>query len=161
MGQKHRGSKRPCRICRKWFIPNPRLGERQKTCGAAECQKQWHKRKCAAWNRNNRVYFQENYLRKRLQIAIAAQLSQSPPHLAPLEPVAPLDYPRTVVQEVIGTQPTIIAEYIIRLLRRDVQAVIGRQLIEIQEESSRLLPVEYSRGDSQKPPPQDTLYPHT
>ena len=26
--------KRPCKICRRWFPPHPRLKERQKTCGA-------------------------------------------------------------------------------------------------------------------------------
>lgn len=147
MGQKRQSIKRPCRICRKWFIPNPRLGERQMTCGATECQKQWHKRKCTDWNRKNRVYSRENYLRKRLQIADSAQSSQS----------APLDYPRTVVQEVIGAQPLVIIEYIVRLLTKSVQAVMRTQLSEIQRESSRLLPVEYSRGDSQRPLPQDTL----
>lgn len=157
MGQKRRSIKRPCRICKRWFTPNPRLGERQMTCGAAECQKQWHKRKCAEWNRSNRAYFQENYLRKRLQIAESAQLSpsapQSPLSSALLGPVAPLDYPRTVVQEVIGTQPLIIIEYIVRLLTKGVQEVIHTQLIEIQRESNRLLPAESSRGDSQRAPP--------
>lgn len=161
MGQKSRSIKRPCRICRKWFIPNPRLGERQMTCGAAECQKQWHKRKCAEWNRNNRAYSRENYLRKRLQIAVAAQSSQSAPQSpsspVPLEPVAPLNYPRTVVQEVIGAQPLVIIEYIVRLLTRSVQEVMRTQLSEIQRESSRLLPAECSRDDSQRPSPQDTL----
>jgi len=157
MGQKRRSIKRPCRIYRKWFIPNSRLGERQMTCGAEECQKQWHKRKCAEWNRSNRAYFQENYLRKRLQIAVAAQLSpsapQSPPSPVFPKSVAPLDYPRTVVQEVIGVQPLIIIEYIVRLLTRDVQEAIRTQLLEIQKESSQLPPALSSRGDSQRAPP--------
>lgn len=161
MGQKRRSIKRPCRICGRWFIPNPRLGERQKTCGAAECQKQQHKRKCADWNRNNRVYFREIYLRKRLQIAESAQLSQSAPRSSPFPasfgPVAPLAYPRDVVQEVIGAQPLVILEYIVRLLRRDVQEAIRSQHTEIQEEPRRLLPVLISRDDRQRAPPQDTL----
>ena len=162
MGQKRRSVKRPCRICRRWFIPNPRLGERQKTCGAAECQKQWHKRKCADWNRNNRVYFREIYLRNRLRSADSARSPQSsaprsPPSPASLEPVAPLDYPRDVVQEVIGAQPLVILEYIVRLLTRGVQEAIRTQCSEMQEEFSRLLPAECSRDDSQRAPPQDTL----
>jgi hypothetical protein len=161
MGQKRLGIKRPCRICRKWFIPNPRLGERQMTCGAAECQKQRHKRKCAEWNRRNRACSQENYLRKRLQIAVAAQSSlsapQSPSSPPPFAPVAPLDYPRTVVQEVIGPQPLIIIEYIVRLLARGVQEAMRAQPSEIQRESSRLLPADSSRDDSQSPSLQGTL----
>jgi len=30
------------RICKKWFLPNPQPGDRQKTCGTSECQRQWH-----------------------------------------------------------------------------------------------------------------------
>jgi hypothetical protein len=161
MEQKRRGIKRPCRICRKWFVPHPRLGDRQMTCGAAECQKQWHKRKCAEWNRNNSAYYREIYLNKRLQIAVAAESARSNPQftiecLLP-PPVAPLNYPRAVVQEVIGAQPLVIIEYIVRLLKRRVQEVIHTQLSETQRESSRLLPMECSRGDSQRPPVPDRL----
>ncbi len=61
--------KRPCRICRKWFLPDSRLLSRQKTCGSPECQKQWHKKKCAQWNRRNVSSFRENYLQKKLDSA--------------------------------------------------------------------------------------------
>jgi len=33
MGERRKSTKRPCRICGKWFTPHPRLGTRQKTCG--------------------------------------------------------------------------------------------------------------------------------
>ncbi|NOX26261.1 MAG: hypothetical protein GXP59_09170, partial [Deltaproteobacteria bacterium] len=132
MGQKRQSIKRPCRICRKWFIPNPRLGERQMTCGAAECQKQWHKRKCADWNRKNCVYFRENYLRKRLQIAASAQSAQSAPQSSlstpSLEPVAPLGYPREVVQEVIGAQPLVIVEEERRRKKKEERRRVASQL---------------------------------
>lgn len=67
MCQKCYSRKRPCRICGKWFIPNPRLGDRQKTCGDPECQRQWHAKKCFEWNRKNRSIFQENYLNRKLE----------------------------------------------------------------------------------------------
>lgn len=57
--------KRPCKICGQWFYPNPRLGNRQKTCGSAECKREWHKRKCGEWNSKNRDYFRGIYLKKR------------------------------------------------------------------------------------------------
>ena len=34
--------KRPCRVCRRWFQPDARLGDRQKTCGDPECKREWH-----------------------------------------------------------------------------------------------------------------------
>ncbi len=45
--------KRPCRVCKRWFIPHPRLKDRQKTCGDSQCQREWHRRKCEQWNHNN------------------------------------------------------------------------------------------------------------
>lgn len=155
MGQKHQRNKRPCRICKKWFLPNPRLGDRQKTCGAPECQRQWHARKCAEWNRKNRSYFQEIYLRRRLEVLETASPEPLPPSspVLALEPTAPLDYPRRVVQEVIGAQQLVIIEYIVRLLARNVQEVIRPQIAETQSEFRRLPPESISRGDSQRGPP--------
>ncbi len=155
MGQKHQRNKRPCRICKKWFLPNPRLGDRQKTCGAPECQQQWHSRKCAEWNRKNRSYFQEIYLRRRLEVLeTASPESLPPPSPVPsLQPVAPLDYPRGVVQEVIGAQQLVIIEYIVRLLVRGVQEVMRPQMPETQCEFRRLSPERISRGDGQRGPP--------
>jgi len=158
MGQKRQSTKRPCRICRKWFLPNPRLGDRQKTCGTPECQQRWHSRKCAEWNRKNRSYFQENYLKRRLESLVAAPSeptpSASPPPEPepPFQPVPPLDYPREVVQEVIGAQQLVIIEYIVRLLKRSVQEVIVSQPVETQKEFQGLPPMSISRDDSQRPP---------
>ena len=139
MGQKRQSSKRPCRICKKWFVPSPRLGDRQKTCGDSECQRQWHKRKCAEWNRKNRFISRENYLRNRLNAVASPEPPQSPspsPSLPPKPPpqhTSPLYYPRDVVQEVIGVQQLVIIEYIVRLLQRGVQEVIRPQHAELNK----------------------------
>ena len=61
--------KRPCRICRRWFTPNPRLKDRQKTCGDAQCKRQWHRKKCSEWNKKDTGYFRTNYLHKKLHVA--------------------------------------------------------------------------------------------
>ena len=58
--------KKPCRICRRWFLPDVRLKDRQKTCGRAECKRQWHNKKCAQWYRTNIDYFKANYLQKKI-----------------------------------------------------------------------------------------------
>jgi hypothetical protein len=158
MGQKRQSTKRPCRICKKWFLPNPRLGDRQKTCGTTECQQQWHTRKCTEWNRKNRSYFQENYLKRRLEsldaISPEPTPSTSPPPspMPPLQPIPPLDYPRGVVQEVIGAQQLVIIEFIVRLLKRGVQEVIISQHVKTHREFQGLPSRAISRGDSQRPP---------
>ena len=158
MPEKHKHKKRPCRVCGKWYAPHPRLYDRQQTCGAKECQRKWHARKCAEWNRKNPAYFKEIYLRGRLE----SFGSVSPPERAspgtpchindPPRRSSPLDLPQDVIKEVIEVKQLIIIEYIARLLMRGVQEVIKAQLIELQRESKRLPPSSISRGDSQKPP---------
>lgn len=153
MGQKRLFRKRPCRICGKWFAPNPRLGDRQKTCGDPECKRLWHTRMCAEWNRAHRHLFQENYLKKRVQAGDTGQQQppvRSPPPvpIPPVQHTPPLDYPRKVVQEVIGVQQLVIIEYIVRLLKRDVQEVIQSQVADIHSYLLTLLSKPISRGDS-------------
>jgi len=161
MGQKRLSRKRPCRICGKWFVPNPRLGDRQKTCSDPECMRLWHARKCAEWNRKHRHLFQENYLKGRVPVDDSPEhhLSSAPPPvpITPVQHAPPLDYPRRVVQEVIGAQQLVIIEYIVRLLKRDVKEVIRSQVDDIQSELWRLPIAAISRGDSQKGPQQDML----
>ena len=158
MEEKRKHKKRPCRVCGKWYLPNPRLGDRQQTCGAVECQRKWHTRKCAEWNRQNPAYFKEIYLRGRLESFGSGPPARSPSSCPscrindPPRRSSPLDLPQEVIKEVIEVKQLIIIEYIVRLLRRGVQEVIKAQLIELQRESMRLILSSVSRDDSQKPP---------
>lgn len=109
--------KRPCRICRQWFLPDPRLKERQMTCGKAYCKREWHKKKCTEWNRKNADYFKANYLQKKIDAA--TQCRGDPEAALPVTTPAsrmrtgmPLEY----VKELIGVQPVIIHEYLAQLL---------------------------------------------
>ena len=133
MEGKRRLGKRPCRICGRWFRPDPRLGERQKTCGR--------------WNRQNRSYFKEIYLRRRLERSAGGSPSR---YLASRS--LPLDFPGEVIQEVMGRQPAVIIEYLLRLLIREVQEVINAQHTDIHRGFRRLPPSSISRGDSQRSP---------
>jgi len=111
--------KRPCRICRRWFLPNPRLKQRQMTCGRAECQRQLHNKKCAEWNRKNSDYFKTNYLQKKIDSATqcrgdpAAALPKTVPP-SRMNTGMPLGY----VKEVLGVDLVIIQEYLAQLLDR-------------------------------------------
>lgn len=158
MEEKRKNKKRPCRVCGKWYATNPRLGDRQQTCGTMECQRKWHARKCAEWNRKNRAYFKEIYLRGRLESFGSGPPAQSPFHCSscrindPPRRSSPLDLPQEVIQEVMEVKQFIIIEYIVRLLRRCVQEVMHTQLVETQKGIRRLPLSSISRGDSQKPP---------
>ena len=110
--------KRPCRICRCWFLPNPRLKDRQMTCGQVKCQREWHRRKCAKWNRKNSDYFKANYLQKKIDAATKArgdpEVCRYKVSASRMQTGMPLEY----VKELIGVQHVIIHEYLSQLLNR-------------------------------------------
>lgn len=145
--------KRPCRICRRWFLPNPRLKQRQMTCGQAECQRQWHKRKCTEWNRKNTDYFKTNYLQKKIDTATQPrgdpETAMPAKHLAKvpasrMNTGMPLEY----VKEVLGVQLVIIQEYLAQLLdRRWRQAIHGHLLSNTRIDQATTQKV-FSRGDT-------------
>ena len=156
---RRKSKKRPCRICRKWFLPNFRLGDRQKTCGDPECMRKWHAGKCAEWNRNNRKCAQEDYLHARLALVVnesddakkASAAAASTPAKSPIHFSRSTFFPqlpRSLIQEVIGAQQLVIVEYIGRQLFRSVQEVIRRQLLEIKGDPVQLPPTGHPRGDS-------------
>ena len=119
--------KRPCKICRRWFSPNPRVGDDQMTCGDPQCKKEWHRRKCAEWNRKNHEYFREIYLKKK--ILAADEKNQKG---APEEDKIPrarfrLGLPWQEIQEAMGVKQLVIIEYIIQVLMNRFQEVIKIQ----------------------------------
>ena len=68
-----RPRKRPCSICRRWFLPDVRQKGRQNTC-SPECRKERHRRQCERWNRKNKSYFKDIYLSQKLE-----RFSKPPP----------------------------------------------------------------------------------
>jgi hypothetical protein len=140
MGSQGYAKKHPCSICRRWFMPHPRLKERQKTCGDTVCKKEWHRRKCTEWNQANSDYFKANYLQKKLD----SQATTSPVK-SRLKTGLPLER----VQEVIGMQHLIIIEYLAQLLVKRFQDVIWRQVPVNTGQVSRLPREVFLRCDRQ------------
>jgi hypothetical protein len=117
--QRRRTRKRPCKICRKWFMPDPRQIGRQTTCGDPACRKENHRRQCAKWNRKNRDYFKANYLSEKL--ARTKDPPASPMNKAPVvKPSSRLNLglPVDLVAEIIGVRHLIILDYIIAQVMR-------------------------------------------
>ena len=144
--------KRPCRICRRWFMPNARLKDRQMTCGDDKCKREWHRRKCAEWNKNNPDYFRANYLQKKLDAGDQGDKdsntcqSKSTPSVLPksrLKSGLPLQY----VQEVIGIQHLIITEYLAQLLFKRFQEALRGQLVVNIRQTEQLPTMEVLRCD--------------
>jgi len=124
--KKARTRKRPCRICRCWFMPNPRLKDRQQTCGTSQCKGEWHRKMCRKWNRENADYFKANYLQKKLEAATGRD--QSSKNLLPQSRFK-TGLPQRYVQEVISIQHLVIIEYFSQLLHRRFQEVLARQVL--------------------------------
>ena len=125
-------SKRPCRICRRWFAPDPRLKDRQKTCGDAACMREWHRRKCKQWNKDNSAYFKANLLHHKLEASKSQVEDHECGHHQQDRPRAADGHrrilPAEVVQEVMGAQACVIIEYLAQQLLHCVQEVIRRQV---------------------------------
>jgi hypothetical protein len=74
--------KKPCTICRRWFQPDPRVGDRQRGCGKPECQTARRQKTQANWRKRNPDY------------AVAWRLDQRTTQIPPPEPLhlpAPLE----------------------------------------------------------------------
>jgi hypothetical protein len=103
--------KRPCCICRKWFVPDVRQKGRQKTCGP-HCRRELHRRQCEKWNRNNKAYPKNNYLAKKIENAV--EQPTKPGGLATLPqhqryPVLPME----IITAEFGIRPAVIVQYLV------------------------------------------------
>ncbi len=111
--------KKPCCICRRWFLPDAKVKERQVTCGDKECQKEQHRKQCAKWNRKNTDYFRSNYLQKKLDKStkdLATAESGDLPGNHKEHPVPPSLFNLSLqhTAEIIDTRLLIIIDYVIR-----------------------------------------------
>jgi hypothetical protein len=48
--------KRPCTICRRWFRPDPRVGDRQRACSKPECLTARRQKTQPSWRSRNAGY---------------------------------------------------------------------------------------------------------
>lgn len=131
MKQTRHFSKRPCRVCKRWFKPDARLGDRQKTCGDAACKTEWHRRKCAEWNEKNSDYAKANALHRKVEAAKNPQPSSG---------CSGSLLPQGYVKEVIEVQLVVILEYLGQQLLKRLQEAIKRQAVVNKRQSGRLPP---------------------
>lgn len=69
------GKRETCCICLHYFIPHPKVGARQKTCGNPVCQRIHKKNNNAQWRLNNPDYDKNDYGR------VKACLEKNPGYL--------------------------------------------------------------------------------
>ncbi len=145
MGMPCKRGKRPCRICGRWYMPDPRSRAHQKTCGRAECRREWHRKKCAEWNGRHKGQFKALYLGKKL----ARCKEEAAPLVSELAPASriELQLPRREVQEVTGAKLLVIIEYLAQLLIQHFQEVKRVQPVENKRRTGKVPIRVYSRGD--------------
>ena len=108
------GRKRPCRICRHWFRPHPRAGQRQRVCSRGACQRERHRRACQRWRQREvpaeRAHRLRQYLRVDVDGAGAWRVSWD------------------AVRDAVGLEVAVILEEISRLLEDVMRDVVRRQV---------------------------------
>ena len=119
--------KRPCRICRRWFVPHPRAGDRQHVCGAPECQHERHRRACQAWREREGEEERGHRLRQRVR----SDPSDSEPGGGGVR--------WDVVRDAVGLEVAVILEELLRLVEDAVRDAAGQQVAGNRAESSRLV----------------------
>ena len=120
--------KRPCRICRRWFRPHPRAGDRQHTCGAPSCQAERRRRAVAAWRARHPDFDREDRLRRRLQKEVASA--------AGVDPMASIDW--GAARNAVGLEVAVVIEESSRLLTTWARNAVALQVPAILDESHRL-----------------------
>jgi len=65
---KHKVHSKVCLICKEDFVPDPRVGDRQKVCNKTHCKLQRKKLAQQDWVRRNPGYFKGRYPQLKEQI---------------------------------------------------------------------------------------------
>jgi hypothetical protein len=126
-------TKRPCRICHRWFVPDRRVGRRQRTCSAPTCQIARRARTQSSWRRRNPDYFIAHRMqRRRLEAESAVLPLVLPPPLSQL--------PWDVAQDAFGVVGTDFLGHLGRVLLGAAQDQKAGQVIEPTGETGRLPP---------------------
>src|ERR1017187_215904 len=126
--------KRPCAICRRWFRPNARVGDRQHACGKPGCQISRRQKTQASWRRRNPGYAIAWRIDQR------ATQTQSPPE--PLRLPPPLNQlPWGLAKDQFGSQ------------RADFIGVMGALIVRSAKDQFRAYPIDSTRLSGTLPLP--------
>ncbi len=121
--------KRPCRICRHWFDPHPRAGERQRTCSAPDCQRERHRRACATWRQQHPDYDREDRLRRRLQV---------PEKATPSAPLRGINW--SAARDAVGLQVAVVIEETGQVLHNWARDTASAQVTDPKDFQPRVPP---------------------
>ena len=127
-------TKRPCCICRHWFVPDRRVGRRQRACSATACQVERRAKTQASWRRRNPDYFTAHRIQRRRLNAEEPQAIVPPLVLPP--PLSQL--PWDLAQDAFGVVGTDFLGHLGRVLLGAVQDQKAGQVLDARGETGRL-----------------------
>ena len=128
--------RRPCRICGRWFHPDPRVGSRQRACGKRACQKKRREETQAAWRSENPEYYLRRRLLRRANAARAAeQAVEDPKKLQVSEGEWGVRRPEPLrIPKVLAPIPWDLAQDEIGVAATDFLAVTARLLVKVAQD---------------------------
>ena len=124
--------KKPCTICRRWFRPDARVGERQRACDRPECQAGRRQKTQASWRRRNPDYAIAWRLDRRKAQAEVPEPLRLPPPLPRL--------PWDLAKDEFGVQGA------------DFLGVMGALILRAAKDQFRLYPLDPMGLPSRLPP---------
>lgn len=125
---------KPCSECGRWFVPDPRIGKRARTCTEEACQRRRRARTNQRWRAANAGY--DHARRLAAKVAAAAEREEVAAPSAPLR-MARIGW--EVVQAEIGLKPTVIIQDLVRLVLLGAQAEMRLQGSDIHKKFGRIL----------------------
>lgn len=137
--------KRPCCICRRWFRPHPRAGDRQRACSAPACQAERRRRAVAAWRRRYPEHDRDDRLRRRLQAEPGSAGAAA-------DPLAHLDW--RAARNAVGLQVAVLVEETGRVLTTWARNAVARQVpVPAAESRAELAPAARNAIAARRPAP--------
>ena len=122
--------KRPCAICRKWFEPDPRVGDRQRVCSDPECQRKRQAQNQAAWLARQPGYFLARRIAER-----AMRREETGREVVPMRAPGPMArLPWDLAQEELGVQAADFIWQFGKVLTRQAQEEMRFQVAVIAKE---------------------------
>jgi hypothetical protein len=139
--------KQPCRICGRWYLPDPRARAWQRTCERATCRRERHRRSCASWHERNPDYDREERLRRRLRLCEL-------PATRPVDPLAGsplLRLNRQTARDAVGLEVIVVLEETGQVLWQGVRDAVRGQAL-AGHAVSRRVPLPSCRDDIARAP---------
>jgi hypothetical protein len=126
--------KKPCSICGRWFLPNSRVGKRQRVCSSAECQRERHRRNCVRWHKSNPDYDREGRLRSKLIIEGSREKKA-----VEVDPLGQVN--EKVARDLVGLQLYVFIDELVKVLIIWMRDLVSEKLSETKGQSGKQVEV--------------------